>query len=272
MHICHICIGNQLRLSGTYRDMNRRTSHLFRCASAFGLLLCVALSNAQAAEKPIKLIELFTSQGCSSCPPADELAGRMREADKDLVLIEYHVDYWNSLIHGRDGNFVDPYSKPEYSDRQRLYNRVGLRGRPGVYTPQAVINGRVAAVGSDKRRITKALNYETRSIMSIDIAASDNKSLTIKVTGSEADRALAKGADVWLVSIIDKVQTEITGGENRYKTLTNHHVATDVNRLGRVGTDADLSFRVAKPTGNNGCVVLIQGAELNPVYAAASCP
>ena len=272
MHICHICIGNQLRLSGTYKDMNRQTSHLHRWASAFGLLLCLAFNNSQAADKPLKLIELFTSQGCSSCPPADELAGKLQEADEDLLLIEYHVDYWNSLIHGRDGNFVDPYSKPEYSDRQRMYNRVGLRCRPGVYTPQAVINGRVAAVGSDKRRITKALNYETRSVMSIDITAADNDSLAIKVTGSEADRALANGADVWLVSFIDKVDTEITGGENRYKTLTNHHVATDVKRLGRVSANADLSFRVAKPTENNGCVVLIQGAELNPVYAAASCP
>ena len=252
--------------------MNRRILLRQRLVPVFGLLLALSFNSSLAAEKPLKLIELFTSMGCSSCPPADELAGIMQEADKDLVLIEYHVDYWNSLIHGRDGNFVDPFSKPEYSDRQRLYNHVGLRGRPGVYTPQAVINGRVAAVGSDKRRITKALNYETRSIMSIDIVPSDNDSLTIKVTGSEADRALAKDADVLLVSVIDKVDTEITGGENRYKTLTNHNVATDVKRLGRVSAGADLSFRVARPTGNEGCVVLIQGAELNPVYAAANCP
>ena len=252
--------------------MNRQTPQLQRWVFALGLLLALAVNSAQAAEKPLKLIELFTSHGCSSCPPAEELVAKLHDADDDLVLIEFHVDYWNSLIHGGDGNFVDPFSKAEYSDRQRLYNRVGLRGRPGVYTPQAVINGRVALVGSDKRRIVKALNRETRSIMAIDITATGSDLLSITVTGSESDRLLADGADVLLVSIIDKVDTEITGGENRHKTLTNHHVATAVERLGRVSANADLSFSVARPAENMSCVVLIQSVALNPVYAAASCP
>jgi len=255
-----------------YAAMNTLMTNFQRSLFAAGLLIAAGIGNTHAAENPLKLIELFTSHGCSSCPSAEKLAGELQAADADLVLIEYHVDYWDTLVHGSDGSFVDPFSNSEYSDRQRLYNRVGLRGRPGVYTPQAVINGRIAAVGSDKRRISKALAQGTQSAMAIDIVTNDADSLIIKVTGSDADRKLAEGAEILLVDIIEKTVTEITGGENRHKVLTNHNVATAIKRLGRVGNDADISFTVPRPANNMGCIVLVQDVGLNPVFAAAQCP
>lgn len=252
--------------------MDIQNPYLMRSLAALTLLMSSVLNVGHAAEKPLKLIELFTSLGCSACPKADDLIATLVDADEELLMIEYHVDYWDTLVHGSDGNFVDPYSQSAYSDRQRLYNKVGLRGRPGVYTPQAVINGRVAAVGSDKRRISKALKYGIQSVMTIDIAESNAGVLSISVSGSEADRARAEGAEVLLVDYIDKTVTKITGGENRHKTLTNHHVATAVKRLGRVGTDAKMTYSIDKPGSDMGCIVLIQDVALNPVYAAASCP
>jgi len=230
--------------------MDIQNPYLMRSLAALTLLMSSVLNVGHAAEKPLKLIELFTSLGCSACPKADDLIATLVDADEELL----------------------PYSQSAYSDRQRLYNKVGLRGRPGVYTPQAVINGRVAAVGSDKRRISKALKYGIQSVMTIDIAESNAGVLSISVSGSEADRARAEGAEVLLVDYIDKTVTKITGGENRHKTLTNHHVATAVKRLGRVGTDAKMTYSIDKPGSDMGCIVLIQDVALNPVYAAASCP
>ena len=141
----------------------------------------------------LKLIELFTSHGCSSCPAADNLLGELLEAHEDLMALEYHVDYWNNLVHGSDGSFTDPFSKSEYSLRQREYNHARLAGRPGVYTPQAVINGRIASVGSNKRQIVKALSAPTEQALTITINDDTHSDSNLVVTVS-ADTESARGS------------------------------------------------------------------------------
>jgi len=102
---------------------------------AFAALSCTsALTASVAAASPV--VELFTSQGCYSCPPADEYLAEIIEKQPEVVALEYHVDYWDDLHYGAAGVWKDPFSDPSYSARQRRYNSLGLKGRPGVYTPQ----------------------------------------------------------------------------------------------------------------------------------------
>jgi len=226
------------------------------------------------SDESLKIIELFTSHGCSSCPAAERLLGELLDNDESLIALEYHVDYWNSLVHGNDSNFVDPFSKPEYSMRQREYSIARLAGRPGVYTPQVVINGVIAAVGSNRRHISKALKNKRRAALSITLRtnAADESVLQVGVSGEQQQQRDLKGTDIMLVRYIDSADTLITGGENRHLTLTNHHIVFDVVRLGEVTPAKDMSYNIDAPSPGEGCVVLVQEGALTPVYAAIECP
>lgn len=237
--------------------------------------LAILTGGGHAAEKgSLKLIELFTSHGCSSCPSADALLGDLLEEHEDLMALEYHVDYWNSLVHGGDGSFTDPFSNADNSMRQREYNHAKLAGRPGVYTPQAVVNGRSASVGSNKRHIVKALAVEAKQSLSI-LIDNDNQnadSLRVNISGDASQLEELQGMDIRLVNYIDEATTEITGGENRHLTLVNHHVVMEVASLGEISANGSLSFEIPRPATGEGCVVLVQEDALTPIFAAAECP
>lgn len=228
----------------------------------------------KSSSESVKIIELFTSHGCSSCPPADRLLGELLDKDEDLMALEFHVDYWNSLVHGSSGNFVDPFSKSEYSMRQREYNVSRLAGRPGVYTPQAVINGVSAAVGSNRRHITKALKNSRAAALKITLQSSetDEAVLQVHVTGEQQQLRDLSGTDITLFKYIDSVETLITGGENQDLLLTNHHIVYEVLLLGQVSSTSDMSYNISAPAQGEGCVVLVQDGALTPVFAAVECP
>lgn len=224
----------------------------------------------------LRLVELFTSHGCSSCPAADRLLGELLENDESLLALEYHVDYWNTLVHGSDGNFVDPFSKPEYSMRQRAYNVGRMAGRPGVYTPQMIINGRMAVVGSNRKRVRKALNQSLDALLDISVRGTAAKefprSLVVSISGDSEQRAALEGTDIMLVRYLDSAVTHITGGENRNLKLENHHIVISMARLGEVDTTGNLQFTIDEPQDGEGCVVMVQEGATTPVYAAAECP
>ena len=224
-------------------------------------------------EQGLKLIELYTSHGCSSCPPADALLGELLESDDQLLALEYHVDYWNTLVHGSAGSFTDPFSNAEYSMRQREYNAAGLKGRPGVYTPQAVINGRFATVGSNRRHITKALDQPVKQALSIKFESDTNQNaLNVSVTGSDQQREALEGTSITIAYYLNESTTRITGGENSDKTLVNHHIVTQQTLLGKVVAEGEMTFRADLPADAQGCVVMVQERAITPVYAAAACP
>ena len=133
--------------------------------AAFMLLHSAAAQADEVEPGGLKFIELYTSHGCSSCPAADQLLAEFLSEEKALIALEFHVDYWNRLVHGSDGSFTDPFSSAAYSERQRQYNSTSLRGRPGVYTPQVIVNGRFATVGSNHRQITKALAHPVDQLL-----------------------------------------------------------------------------------------------------------
>lgn len=231
-------------------------------------------AEASRSDKNVKLIELFTSHGCSSCPPADRLLGELLERDPELLALEFHVDYWNNLVHGRDGNFVDPFSSSKYSMRQREYSKAKLAGRPGVYTPQAVINGTIATVGSNRRHVKKALSIEREASFTIiqEPLTTDSSVLKVAVSGDQQRLEKLAGTDITLVRYIDSAVTKITGGENRNLELKNHHIVFEVTRLGQISPNSEMVYNVSAPRPGEGCVVLVQEGASTPVYAALECP
>jgi len=153
------------------------------------LLLAVglALTAARAAEKATTVVELFTSQGCSSCPPADANLGRLAARD-DIVALGFHVDYWDDLVYGGAGRWKDVFSDPAFTARQRDYNRA-IRGSGQVYTPQMIIDGRIETVGFKRTEVHRAIRTaqtEATKSIGIDVRPREGGGLVIRLVGGTA--------------------------------------------------------------------------------------
>src|SRR5215469_14213187 len=165
--------------------------------------------NAQTLEprRPV-LLELFTAEGCSSCPPADRLLETFDRtqpvAGADLIVLSEHVDYWNRL------GWTDPYSSPLFTERQQEYvRRLHL---DGAYTPQLVIDGQADFVGSDERAVRAGiLRAEARPKTAISLRA-ERDGPDVKVSLQVGDRR--RQADLYLVLANDPAQSQVTRGEN----------------------------------------------------------
>ena len=257
-----------------------RTSALASSAVALALLAAGPAASADATAPDVvapgapRVVELFTSHGCSSCPPADELLGRLLEADPSIVALEYHVDYWNELVHGGDGSFADPFSDAAHTARQRAYAGAGLAGRPGVYTPQMVVDGRRAMVGSDARRLAEALAAASPDPIASVTASRTDAGLRVLVRADPAAPSAdaLDGAEIVLLRYHERTETAVTGGENRHRTMLNHRVVHGVEPLGTLGPGDELVFDVDVPADGDGCAVLVQDRALTTLHAAALCP
>ena len=251
----------------------------------FGLFAGPEGTAAERTGSGPAVVELFTSQGCYSCPPAEKLLGKLIKDNPDLIALEFHVDYWDSLVYGRHGSHKDPFSDKENTYRQQLYNRADLEGQRGVYTPQMVINGRYAAVGSRGTIIRKGIDVLDRpqvglSVMHDPVANTDagETGLRIELTGDYA--GVPDSAHVWIAVFDIEKTTEIATGENHDKTLTSHHIVRQFNQLtpddgiaSLVATDntLQLNHQLALKEGQ-GCAVLFQEVSPGPVYGAAYGP
>jgi len=198
----------------------------------------------QAARGPV-VVELFTSKGCSSCPPADallrKLEARQSIAGAEIIPLEEHVDYWN-----HDG-WVDPFSSPEWTERQQAYVAVA---NDDPYTPELVVDGRSQFVGNDGRRAEAEIEKAARGVkteVSITAGATDAKggqSFTVTV-GKLTQTSAGDTAEVWLAITEDGLHSSVMRGENAGRVL--QHVAT-LRALRKIG-DADASAPfTANPT------------------------
>ncbi len=173
---------------------------------------------------PIVVLELFTSQGCSSCPPADALLQKVNEQYQGLVFaLSYHVDYWNYI------GWKDPFSKAVYTKKQSEYNRkFGYRGN---YTPELVFNGREHFVGSNGAKLySKIENHESKGaangIVLSKVIANDGKvDFQYVMKGSLAEKQLRA------VLVLDEKTTQVARGENRNRTLRNTNVVVAENYI-----------------------------------------
>ncbi len=209
----------------------------------------IAVSATAVSAGPV-LIELFTSQGCSSCPPADAYLGELVERD-DVVALSLPVDYWNYL------GWEDTFGKAAHSDRQRAYAEE--RGDGMVYTPQMVVNGRWHVVGSDRAAVENAI-AAAEDLPSVDIAINrDDEGLRVEIPAAvDGDQ---NWGTVWLVMFDDAETVDIGRGENAGRTVTYHHIVLEMNRLTMWRGDAmsiELPMMELHDLGADGCAVLLQ--------------
>ncbi len=223
----------------------------------------LALTSASALAKSPVVVELFTSQGCSSCLKADSLIGEV--ADRPGILaLTYAVDYWDYL------GWRDTFAKEDYSTRQRAYMK-RMSGRE-VYTPQIVVNGtsETAAIHADKvdQLISKA--QRTKGLPSPQIRQRSDTRISV---GS--GRYPKGGAEVWLVRYDPADQSvEIKRGENRGKTMVYHNVVRDLVRLGS-WTGKARSYTLPAPDADSAddglaSVILVQGAKGGRIFGGLS--
>lgn len=236
-----------------------------RFAVLAAALTAVAASACQAGERRA-VVELFTSQSCYSCPPAESLLGELAARD-DVLALEFHVDYWDSLVYGAAGKWRDVFSKRAYTERQVVYNR-RIRGRSGVYTPQIVIDGRWEAVGSDRGAVLSAIDGAGGSArVDVKIVLAAGEGMRVELAGKAAP------SEVWLVRFIGRSLTKVRAGENKGKDLVNHNVVTELRHVGSWnGSGTTLSVPKFALARGEGCAVLVQDRRQSPVIGAALCP
>jgi len=228
-----------------------------------------AQAHADQRETPVTVVELFTSQSCYSCPPAEAYLGELAARD-DIVALEYHVDYWDKLNYGSHGRWKDVWSKPEMTARQRDYN-AELRNTRSVYTPQMVVDGRSEAVGSREREVDNLITQARRDgapRVAVNLDRRAGSALDISVSGAGGEKA-----DVWLVTFVREHTTKVLRGENHRKSLTNHNIVRDIRRVGAWdGTAAGIAVEDLSLEDGQGCAVLVQDGATGPVLGAAYCP
>jgi hypothetical protein len=184
-------------------------------------LLCVfAAPSAEAAQRPI-VVELFTSEGCSSCPRADALLSELASRP-DVLALSFHIDYWDRL------GWKDPFSSAAATARQRRYAR--LLGTGTVYTPQIVVDGRWQAVGSERSDVERAIDAAGRALQRIPVTlVFDHGQARIAISNSGSRAA----GSVVLIGFDRSHVDLVRGGENDGRTLTHVDVVRDVAEIGR---------------------------------------
>jgi hypothetical protein len=207
--------------------------------------ILVGAHGAQAA--PPVVLELFTSQGCSSCPAADALMGRMAQ-DPGLLPLLFHVSYWNSL------GWKDPYASAETTGRQYAYAKA-LGAGNSVFTPQLVVNGTESMVGSDAWKLRKAIAAANDKISPVRAALKPDPSGKLNLSLSGID---LKKTDIWEVRFISHATTPVGAGENGGRTLESVNNVTSIKQLAdMVGEDGSFTLPPLRAP-DNGLAVIVQ--------------
>ena len=195
-----------------------------RWSGALGVCAIVAVIRPAHAE-PKAVVELFTSQGCSSCPPADKILGELAK-DPSVVALSLPIDYWDYL------GWKDTLADARFSARQKAYSNV--RGDRDVYTPQVVVNGATHVIGSDRARIEGAIRDTGKAdkVMSVPVTMTlSGKKLTVSVAAGSNAGTPAHG-EIWLCSIAKAVPIAIGRGENRGREVVYHNVVRNLLKVG----------------------------------------
>ena len=195
-----------------------------RWSGAIGVCAMMAMVRPAAAE-PRAVVELFTSQGCSACPPADKVIGELAR-DPTVIALSMPIDYWDYL------GWKDTLADSRFSARQKAYSLV--RGDRDVYTPQVIVNGSAHVVGSDRAGIEEAIGAtrKTDGVMSVPVSlALVGKQITVSVPASNKAPAAVHG-EIWICSISKAVPISIGRGENRGRELTYYNVVRNLLKVG----------------------------------------
>jgi hypothetical protein len=216
--------------------------------AALGLL---ALAEGVAAAPLQAVVELFTSQGCSSCPPADEAVAEL-DARPGLIALTMPVDYWDYL------GWKDTLAQPAFSARQRAYAK--LRGDRQVYTPQMVVNGLKPCIGSDRVQVDRAIAVTTAGQQGFPVSvkvSEENALVAVEVEGTTVHPA-----GVWVLPVSKSQTVQIGRGENKGRTIVYTNVVRGMMRVGEwTGGKARFEVPLATAKGDaDSYVVLVQTA------------
>jgi hypothetical protein len=255
---------------------------LLSSAAAVGFLVLMALVYVFAESKdnvphpagtPV-LVELFTSEGCSDCPPADALLERLDRSQPvggaQLIVLSEHVDYWNDI------GWRDPYSSHAYSERQSAYaTRFGLSS---IYTPQMVVDGKLEFVGSDERRAITAAERAAKAdkiSMSLSGAHLESESvLAVHLNAGQLPATATRPAPVLLAIADEKDESHVTGGENGGRTLRHVAVLRSLKQVGSLDQvnplSQDVRIEIPRRNGNIRLIAFAQDEENGTIWGVAS--
>jgi hypothetical protein len=233
-------------------DGGTMASRLTLTLAALGV---AALLQPALADPPRAVVELFTSQGCSSCPPADALMVEFAH-QPDVVALSFPVTYWDYL------GWKDTLAHAAFTERQKAYAHA--RSDRQVFTPQMIVNGKKSCIGSDRAQIERAIQATSkgRTALPVDVnLAEQNGTVTISI--EETGETPSREAEVWIFPVLRAQTVPIERGENRGKTITYANVVRGLNRLG-TWHGGSARFEVPVETarsGGDGYVVLLQSTD-----------
>lgn len=227
--------------------------------------------SAKSGTTTVPLLELYTSEGCSSCPPADKWLGGLKQDPAKFTPLAFHVDYWDYI------GWKDRFSKAEYSDRQRKTAAFG--GAGFVYTPQFVMNGRDFR-GWDNARFNEAVGKSqklaSRANLSLDAVALENGGIVLKANAQAVKPADAKNADVFIALYENKLVSQVKAGENNGATLKHDYVvreffgAYQINNQNTFAKEFNLSADWKKKDA--GAVIFVQNSQTGEILQSLALP
>ena len=248
--------------------------------AALAAAAVVASVRQADAQSPPIVVELFTSQGCSSCPPADKFLQELADTREDVLPLSLHVDYWDRL------GWKDEFASPAISNRQRAYAHKG--GRTIVYTPQMILHGQTHAVGSDRNKVNRLIEEllerrpesEFSSVRlvpraSLDRGAAGNGRCWALVpdrleNGDPQDAFIPGEMDVTVMTYrTDMAETDVKAGENRGKTLSYANVVTGLEEFSADGWPLFVNSGLRLKTGETG-VILLQDAHTGAILSVVT--
>ncbi len=233
-----------------------------RCFAAAILMLAAGqAASARAAETlpPMVVVELFTSQGCSTCQPADAFLAELAQRP-DIVALEFHVSLWDFL------GWSDPLAKPAFNERQHGY--LSAMGGRYPYTPQMVISGQRHEIGSNRDRVEQVIAAVQSSLPkgpAVTVRRVDAGHLQVEVSAA----AVGDQYDLVLVGYDSRHETEVENGRNKGRNLVNTQVVRSLERIGDWSGDA-VAMTVAIPPVDGGCAILVQKPNYGPILAAGN--
>ena len=239
---------------GTIMSGNQM-KRLFQAALTSVLLALPVYGN----DRPV-VVELFTSQGCSSCPPADEMMQVLAERD-DVIPLSVHVDYWDYI------GWKDDFAEPHNAERQRGYAMAA--GRRSVYTPEIIVNGMSDIVGAKPMKLAMAIDKHKNDPVQVSLILSRSGE-RVRID-AEALQAGIGPVSVQMLRYQPLRVARISRGENAGRTIHYVNVTHDWQSLGIWKGDAPLQMEADAP-GEWPVVVILQGADYGPILAAAQLP
>jgi hypothetical protein len=219
-----------------------------------------------AYAQPRAVIELFTSQSCSSCPPAERLLVELAD-DPSMVALSWHIDYWDNL------GWKDTFAQPAFTARQRAYS--AARGDREIYTPQIVVNGASQVVGSNRSQIDAAISNRRGSELTVPLTL-DARGSSVRISIGAASASGLRAGTVYLLPVFRSREVVISSGENASHTVIDTNVVRAIATVTTwTGEAKSVDFPLDKMGDADGYVVLLQsGSEAHPgiVLGAAKGP